>query len=102
MRKCTLMILPMLLAASLLGGCYRHNVIVGGASFPEPVFEDKFHTHLFWGLANIEGTDIAASTLCPTGVSHVETKVSFVNGLLSALTGGIYTPTQVRIYCTQQ
>ena len=34
-------------------------------------------------------------------VKRVETQITFLNGLLSSLTFGIYTPFQARVYCSE-
>ena len=36
---------------------------------------------------------------CPTGVARVETRQSFVNGLVGILTFGIYTPMEIIVTC---
>jgi hypothetical protein len=36
---------------------------------------------------------------CSTGVALVETKHAFIDGLLSVVTGGIFTPMTYRITC---
>jgi hypothetical protein len=33
-------------------------------------------------------------------VARVDTRITFVNGLVSALTASIYTPATVRVYCS--
>jgi len=38
---------------------------------------------------------------CPTGVAKVETKQSFLNGLVGAITWGIYTPMTISYTCAK-
>lgn len=92
--------LTLIAVTALFAGCYRHNVVISDAAYPEAALDDTFHHQLFWGLANIEG-DVDASNVCPNGVARVHTKVAWYQGLISSLTGGIYTPSQVRVYCAQ-
>jgi hypothetical protein len=39
------------------------------------------------------------SEQCPNGVQKVETEVSFVNGLVGALTWSLYTPIHAKVTC---
>jgi hypothetical protein len=50
-----------------------------------------------WGLVPAE--EINVTSECQNGVATVETQQSFVNGLVSALTLGIYAPRDVKITC---
>jgi hypothetical protein len=43
--------------------------------------------------------DFDASKACPSGISKVETQQSFLNGLVSVLTLGIFTPWTVTVTC---
>jgi len=44
---------------------------------------------------------VQATDYCPGGdVARVETELTFLNGLLHALTYGIYTPYTMKVYCT--
>ena len=54
---------------------------------------------MLWGLANLSGT-VDAGAVCPNGVARVDTRITFVNGLVTFLTGSIYTPATVRVYCS--
>jgi hypothetical protein len=36
---------------------------------------------------------------CPQNVAKVETEISFLNGLVGALTWSLYTPLHVRVTC---
>ncbi len=42
---------------------------------------------------------VEAASECPDGVAIVETEISFVNQLVGALAGGIYTPMHIRVTC---
>jgi Bor protein len=53
-----------------------------------------------WGLVANDQVDIRRE--CPMGAAVVETEQSFANGLVSAVTLGIYTPQHVRITCASR
>ncbi|MFT6398074.1 MAG: hypothetical protein ACJAYU_002829 [Bradymonadia bacterium] len=94
------LVLTLLALSALFSGCYRHNIVISDTAYPEAAVDDTFHHSLFWGLANIEG-DIDARNVCPNGVARVHTKIAWYQGIIASLTGGIYTPSQVRVYCAQ-
>jgi hypothetical protein len=84
------------LALILATGCYHANYKTGlppgGA-----VHETKVHHYVF-GLAG--GGDIAVASLCPGGgVASVDEEKSFVDILLTGLTGALYSPTSVSVEC---
>jgi len=54
-------------------------------------------TGWFWGL--VPAAEIDVRQQCPRGTAIVETEMSFMNGLASAVTLGIYTPQHVRVTC---
>ena len=43
--------------------------------------------------------EISTVAQCPSGVATIETQQSFLNGLVGALTLGIYAPQEVRVTC---
>ena len=51
-----------------------------------------------WGLVSPQPIETRAQ--CPSGVATVTTEMSFMNGLVSGLTLGIYTPQHVTIVCS--
>ena len=52
-----------------------------------------------WIFGLVPAKEIDVSQQCPRGVAVVETQQSFLNGLVGALTIGIYTPQTVRVTC---
>jgi hypothetical protein len=52
-----------------------------------------------WIFGLVAADEIDVRKECPTGVAVIETEQSFVNGLVGALTIGIFTPQHVRITC---
>jgi hypothetical protein len=90
---------PMLIGALVLASttaCFRQVVQTGRAPSQTVVQQSWVSTWIF-GL--VAATPIDARAKCPSGVATVETLTSFPNGLLSALTFGIWAPQTVRITC---
>lgn len=86
-------------AALVLGlaGCYQQTFHVGaGAPHGRIVYERWEH---FWlsGLVGDHEYDIRE--LCPSGDATIESYQSFLNGLVTGLTSGIYSPTTLKIRC---
>lgn len=66
----------------------------------EPSYEGTNH-FLLWGIGQIQ-TMHPGEACGPEGVNRVETTETFVNGLLSTLTFGIYAPRSYAVYCNNQ
>ncbi len=79
-------------------GCY-HATIDTGVAPSEKVIEKRWASGWIFGLVPPSTTATAAQ--CPSGVSKVETKLSFLNGLVSFVTMSIYTPMAVRVTCAE-
>lgn len=88
--------LALLIATFLLAGCYHQVVRTGATPAPGDAAVNRTANVFFFGLA---GTEIDARTDCPGGVAVIETQQTFLNGLVSILTLGIYTPRTVTIRC---
>jgi hypothetical protein len=88
--------LSLLAAAMLLSACY-HQVVQTGRTPGTTVIERPWTATWLWGL--VPATEISVAAQCPNGVARVVTEQSFLNGLVGALTLGIYTPQDVRITC---
>ena len=90
--------IPLLLLAFTLvaSGCYHATVVTGRT--PGTVVIDKpFASGWIYGL--VPPSTVEAASECPNGVAMVETELSFVNQLVSALTAGIYTPMHIKVTC---
>jgi len=88
-----------LLAAGLLialPACY-HAVIETGLPASATVIEKGFASGWIYGL--VPPSPISTMAQCPSGVSKVETQLSFVNQLVQFLTLGIYTPMAIKVTC---
>jgi len=89
----TLSLLAVVLVAS---GCY-HARIETGLTPSAQVYEESFASGWVYGL--VPPDVVEAGEECPNGVAVVETQLSFVNQLVSALTFGIYTPMHITVTC---
>ena len=88
----------LLLIAGILAStaCHTFRFHVSDAPYdPKPVVDRK----AFWVFAMfpLRGVDVHA--FCPEGVSAIEEKTTFSDGLLSSLTLGIYCPRTSYYYC---
>jgi hypothetical protein len=90
--------LAVLLTASLAGtACYRHTIIVGNGAPTGRLLYD--HWENFWIFGLVNDTTLNVKDICPSGNATIEARRTFLNGLVSALTSGIYTPTTLRLRC---
>jgi hypothetical protein len=87
------------LVAVLGTGCF-HQVVQTGNPAGATVVDKQFVPGWLWGL--VPNTQVDVRKECPMGVAVVETETSFVNGLVSAVTLGIFTPQHVRITCASR
>ena len=88
--------LPVALAVLACSACF-HQVVQTGRPAGSTVVDKPWVNTWFWGL--VEAEPIDARPMCPTGVAVVTTEMSFVNGLASLFTLGIYSPQHVMITC---
>lgn len=87
------------LVVFLSTGCF-HQVVNTGNPAGATVVDKQFDPGWLWGL--VPNTEIDVRKECPMGVAVVETETSFVNGLVSAVTLGIFTPQHVRVTCASR
>ncbi len=86
------------LALVALCGCY-HATIDTGAKPSTVTVEKRWASSWIAGLVAPSTVETAAK--CPSGVSKVETQLSFVNMLVGFLTLSIYTPMDIRVTCAE-
>ncbi|WP_420440612.1 Bor/Iss family lipoprotein [Candidatus Palauibacter sp.] len=86
-------------AVSLFTGCASHHAVVMTGIDPGPrKVEDKWADSYLDGVVPPGRVD--AGTGCgEDGVAIVETRISFMNQLVSALTLGIYSPMEIVVTC---
>ena len=96
MKKNSMKMMAMVFASSmLLTSCYSYTSVIGdGAKGNSQT--TKWNHYVVYGLAPVGVSD---SKQMANGAEDytVHTRQSFVNGLVSALTFGIYTPTTTTV-----
>lgn len=95
MRRSLSVSVVVLLGAAL--ACYHATVNTGLTPSPV-VVEEAWASGWLWGLVPPGPIDAAK---CQHGVAKVETQHSFLNMLVSGLTGGIFSPMSVKATCAQ-
>ncbi len=84
-----------------LSSCYNTRILVGDVKPNEPVVQinKTWNHHLIVGLVPIGNAKMIANEYVGDRPNYVvKTNQSFLNQLVSALTFGIYTPTQTKYY----
>ena len=94
MRRNTALIVALLLSSTT--ACFRQVVQTGRAPGPTVIQQEWVSTWIF-GIVPAEPIDTRVQ--CPSGVATVVTQTSFANGLVGALTLGIWSPQTVTITC---
>lgn len=80
----------------LCAGCYRVTVVTGAPPSSQTV--DKPWQYSFvYGL--VPPPELETKQQCPQGYAEVLTERSFLNGLVGALTSGIFTPVHAKATC---
>jgi opacity protein-like surface antigen len=80
----------------IFSGCHHAQVVTDREPSAQ-VYEDKMANSFLFGL--IPPKTVRAQDECPNGVARFETKRSFLNGLVSAITFNIYTPMHIELTC---
>ena len=90
--------LILITALSLVAtGCAQQTFVMTPQE-SEPTTEQSHHFFIS-GLAQKKEIDAAKVCGGIDKVAKVEVQETFVNGLLAAVTFGIYTPREARVYC---
>jgi hypothetical protein len=76
--------------------CYHATIETGLPPSNETISKAWAHGFL-WGL--VSPSTVETASKCKNGVAKVETQHSFLNGLVSAITYGIYTPIEIDVTC---
>ncbi|ACY48832.1 Bor/Iss family lipoprotein [Rhodothermus marinus] len=87
---------PLLAAFLVLSGCYHARIITGQPE-SDVVYRKRWVSGFVNGLVIPDSIDV--SSVYPHGVARVETRLSFMNQLVTILTWGIYSPMEVRVVC---
>ena len=95
----TLRVLLVMAFAVATGGCYAARIDTGRPAGTK-VIAKKWASSWIYGL--VPPSTINAAAECPNGVARVETQLSFLNQVVSAITWGIYTPMQIVVTCAEE
>ena len=90
-----------LVAVSLLVGCAQTKFHMQGRDDSAAAKYDAPQHYVISGLGQQKNLDPVAICGGVDKVKRVETQITFLNGLLSSLTFGIYSPIQARVYCSR-
>jgi hypothetical protein len=77
---------------------YEHTYTVGAGAPNTPVVHDRWHSHWLGRLID-PGKKVELQEMCASGNATIHEEVSFLSGLVAALTAEIYAPTTVEISC---
>ena len=95
MKKLSFFVALLFASTMLLSSCYSYTSVVGsGAQGNQEV--TKWNHYVIYGLAPVGVSDSKAMADGATNY-EVHTRQSFVNGLISIITFGIYTPTTTTV-----
>ena len=83
-------------AVLLFSGCYHAQITTDKAP-SSTVIEQKWAMSFVFGL--VPPPIVETAQQCPNGLSRVETRISFLNGLVAGLSGSIITPMEIRVTC---
>lgn len=80
-----------------LAGCYAHTVHTGSGAPRGPVVYEEWEHFWIVGLIGHERIDVRE--ICRSGDATIRVEQSFLNGLVSAVTSGIYSPLTTKVRC---
>lgn len=89
-------IAALLIAAALSTGCY-HVTVITGAPAANKTIDKPWQMSFVSGL--VPPTEITTDPPCTQGVARIETKRSFMNGVVSAISSSIVSPIHVLVTC---
>jgi hypothetical protein len=84
-------------AALLTSTACFHAVVETGRPAGSTVVQKPWVNTFIFGIVPAQVIDVSAQ--CPGGIAKVETQQTFLNGLVAAVTFGIYTPQTATITC---
>ena len=82
----------------VVSGCFEHTYTVGAGAPAGPVVYSEWQSHWLSGLIGERTHELDA--ICPSGNATVHDEQGFLNGLVTALTAGIYSPTTLTVRCS--
>lgn len=93
----------MVSAALMMSSCYSSSVFYGSVTPDTPVkkVETRHNSHFFNGLIG-EGKVRKKNVLEGVKDYKVKHQITFLDGLLGGITGGIYTPSTTKFYIPEK
>ena len=88
----------LVMAGCSLAACY-HATIETGLAPSSTVVEKAWASSFINGL--VPPSTVETQSKCTSGVSKVETKLSFLNLLVAGITFSIYTPMSIKVTCAE-
>ena len=79
-----------------LSACYHATILTGR---PEGTQKIEQPWALSWIYGLVPPKTLETAQKCPNGVARVETQMSFLNGLVAAITFEIFTPMDIKVTC---
>jgi hypothetical protein len=99
MKRLITYLIAAALSASTVG-CFHHTFTIGtGAPEGTQVYKNWHHHWLFGIIRPKHQKEVKLEEFCPSGNATINEETSFLNGLVDALIGIIYSPTTVTILC---
>lgn len=97
MRRKNAFFTILVVATLSLGACSKQEFVL--QSMDGSKIEDDMSDFFVSGIGQKDKIDVASICGGPEKVMRVETELTFMNGLLGVLSGGLYTPRQYRVFC---
>lgn len=94
-------ILILLFCVVSMSSCYNTRLYMGSVTQDEPLVEvnKKWNSQFIGGLVTTKSAKMNPAEYVDNAPNYViKTNQSFLNGLVGAVTLGIYTPTQTKFY----
>lgn len=88
----------LVLSIVALTGCATQTFNIQKAGVEQPT-QEIMHHFFIGGIGQSKSVDAVSVCGSADNVARVETHLSFLNGLLSSLTVGIYSPRTAKVYC---
>lgn len=79
----------------------QHFNLVGEKTRTVPSYEGKHH-FIFWGLGQEKMVNPSEACKKNQKIEAVDTHLTFLDGLLSGITWGIYYPRSYAVYCSKE
>ena len=89
-------IASLIVLAAFSTGCY-HSTVRTGSPLGTTTIEQPWALSFVYGI--VPPPTVETASKCPSGVAQVESQQSFLNGLVGALTFGLFTPMSIKVTC---